>query len=166
MYLYNDIHIYHNTIITYNNYSHTVSWQLTSTHLSVVVEVWIEADRVVAGGFEVNERRRVWVILWEVDVELEAAVGVRRVGRSGDQHLCAQDAARTDGAHRQCSVGFTCQSPWRNDPVLQRHTTYVQIDTVKPIQRIPIITIKMITFKSFNGGAYILSMHNYRISRF
>ena len=55
--------------------------------LAVVVEVGVEAHRAVAGRLQVDERRRVGVVLREVDVELEAAVSVRRVRRASDQHL-------------------------------------------------------------------------------
>lgn len=57
------------------------------THLAVVVQVRIEADRPSAGRLKVDHHRRIRVVGGKVDVELETAVGVRRVGRSGDQYL-------------------------------------------------------------------------------
>ena len=60
-------------------------------YLSIIVEVGVEAHCVVAGGFQVDVGGGVGVVLREVHVKLKRSVGVRGVGRSGDQHLSTKN---------------------------------------------------------------------------
>ena len=53
-------------------------------YLAIIVEVWVEPDCTVSCGLQVDQWGRVGVILWEVDVKLKAAIGIRRVRGAGD----------------------------------------------------------------------------------
>lgn len=55
--------------------------------LAVQVQVGVEAHRVPPRGLQVDEHGRVGVVYWEVHVQLEAAVGVRRVRGAGYENL-------------------------------------------------------------------------------
>lgn len=55
----------------------------TEAHLSVIVEVGIESNGVAARGFQIDHHRAIWIISWEVDIELEATIGIGGFCRSG-----------------------------------------------------------------------------------
>ena len=61
--------------------------QNAEAHFSVVVEVWVEAHRAVACCLQVHLRRRVWIVLWKIYVELKTTVSVRRVRWTRYEHL-------------------------------------------------------------------------------
>lgn len=79
------------------------------THFAVVVEVGVEAYAVSSGCLQVDQRRRVGVVLGKVHVELEAAVGVRRVGRTGDENLRTQRTQALTQANTRRKGGYSSQ---------------------------------------------------------
>ena len=52
------------------------------THFSTMIEVRVESDNAVPGRSEVDHRSLMWILGWEVDVELVDATRVRRVLRA------------------------------------------------------------------------------------
>lgn len=59
----------------------------TEAHLAVVVQVGVEAYRVVSGRLQVDHHGRVRVVRWEVDVQFETTVGVGCLCWAGYQYL-------------------------------------------------------------------------------
>lgn len=75
-------------------------------YFAVVVEVGIEANAVSTCGLQIDERRRVGVVLGEVHVELKAAVGIRSVGWACDQNLEARDGRASENIVPDRGTGF------------------------------------------------------------
>ena len=48
-------------------------------YLAIVIQVGIEPDCMIARRLQVDKRWGVWIILREVDIKLEASIGVRGV---------------------------------------------------------------------------------------
>ena len=51
------------------------------THFSTMIEVRVESDYAVPGRSEVDHRSLMWILGWEVDVELINTTGVRGILR-------------------------------------------------------------------------------------
>lgn len=79
--------------------------QHTEAHLAVVVKIRIEPDRSPAGRLEIDHHRIVRIVRGKVDVELEAAVGVGRLGRPGYQDLHHVEPVRVAAHEDAAAVG-------------------------------------------------------------
>jgi hypothetical protein len=56
-------------------------------YLAIIVKIWVESNRLISSGLQVDERRRVGIVLGKVDVKLKAPIGVRGVRGTSDQNL-------------------------------------------------------------------------------
>lgn len=57
------------------------------TYFAVIVEVRVKAHTVSAGGLQVDQRRRVGIVLGKVDIKFKAAVSIWGVGWACDENL-------------------------------------------------------------------------------
>lgn len=68
-------------------YIYLIEHWLFPTHFAVIVEVRVKAHTVSAGGLQVDQRRRVGIVLGKIHIKLKAAVGVWGVGWACDENL-------------------------------------------------------------------------------
>ena len=114
--------------------------QHRQTHLAVVVEVRVEAHRVAAGRVQVDQHRRVRIVVRKVDVEEEAAVGVGRVGRRGDEHLHQVEPAQVD-PHKDRAAEAQRQTGGQGDRLLGQplHPRRVRALARRPHRRLEVV---------------------------
>ena len=80
--------IYDTHITKCQKIKRTTAWNwVTIYHLSIIVQVRVEAHSVVAGCLQVNKWRRVWIVNRKIYIKLEAAIGIWRVSWTSHQHL-------------------------------------------------------------------------------
>ncbi len=65
-----------------------------SAHFAIIVEVRVKANTVSTSGLQVDQGRRVGIVLWKIHIKLKAAVGIWGVCWTCDENLKTQRKER------------------------------------------------------------------------